>query len=172
MWNQAYFWITWIGVAIFMEFWAMFLHGVLWHGPWWPTHKSHHTPRFGRFELNDLFAVFHATLAIGLIVYGFEAPPSLSAHLCIAVGFGMTTFGVAYFIVHDGFIHERLPVRFLERLPYLRRVRNAHRVHHRREHDAPFGLFLGEWELKRAKRLRLKRAQLSPRALKMSSPNR
>ena len=157
MWTEAYFWATWIGVACFMEFWAMILHGVLWHGPWWITHKSHHEEHEGRFELNDIFAVFHALLATGLIVYGFEAPPTLSAHLCIAAGFGMTTFGVAYFVVHDGFIHGRLPVAFLARSAYLRRVRNAHRVHHMRSHDAPYGLFLGEAEL-RFRRRRARRA--------------
>ena len=126
----------------------MILHGALWHGPWWLTHKSHHSPKSGRLELNDIFAVFHAVLAAGLIIYGSEAPPTLSAHLCSAAGFGMTTFGIAYFVVHDGFIHGRLPVQFLARFAYLRRVRNAHRVHHKRQHDAPYGLFLGEWELR------------------------
>jgi beta-carotene 3-hydroxylase len=69
----------------------------------------------------------------------------------------MTTFGVAYFVVHDGFIHGRLPVAFLARSAYLRRVRNAHRVHHMRSHDAPYGLFLGEAEL-RFRRRRARRA--------------
>lgn len=151
MWSQLYFWATWVAVALFMEFWAMWLHGSLWHGPWWLTHRSHHRQREGLFEFNDIFAVFHACLATGLIIYGFEATPCVSSHLCIAIGFGMTTFGIAYFVVHDGFIHGRLPVGFLARFAYLRRVRNAHLVHHKRDHALPFGLFLGEWELRRAK---------------------
>ena len=148
MLSQPYFWITWVLVAIFMEFWAMFLHGVLWHGPWWLTHKSHHTVREGLFEFNDIFALFHALVATGLIIYGCEAPPTLSAHLCVATGFGMTTFGMAYFVVHDGFIHERLPIQFLSKFGFFRRLRNAHRVHHKRDHEHPYGLFLGEYELK------------------------
>ena len=139
MWTESYFWLTWLIVACFMEFWAMILHGVLWHGPWWVTHRSHHRPRIGLLEFNDIFALFHAILATGLIVYGFESGNFVSSHLCIAAGFGMTTFGMAYFIVHDGFIHERLPVTFLERFSYMRRIRNAHRVHHRREHEHPYG---------------------------------
>lgn len=148
MLSQPYFCITWVLVAIFMEFWAMFLHSILWHGPWWITHKSHHRAHEGVFEFNDIFAVFHAILATFLIIYGCEAPPALTSDLCVAIGFGMTTFGVAYFVVHDGFIHERLPVRFLSRFAFLRRVRNAHRVHHKRNHEHPYGLFLGEYELR------------------------
>ena len=161
MFLNPLFWLVWIAVAVFMEFWAMFLHGQLWHGPLWITHRSHHRPRRGYFEFNDVFAVFHASLAIFLIVYGFEAGPGLGHELMIAAGFGMTTFGMAYFVVHDGFIHERLPVKFLAKSAYLRRVRNAHRVHHNRDHEGPYGLFLGEWELRRFNRQRKQRARLS-----------
>ena len=129
----------------------MLVHGRLWHRRLWWGHRSHHEPRPGYFELNDVFAVFHAGLAIFLIVYGFEAGPGHD--LMIASGFGMTTFGISYFIVHDGFIHGRLPVEFLAKFSYLRRVRNAHKVHHRRDHAAPYGLFLGEWELRRLKKV-------------------
>ena len=154
MWSQPYFWITWLLVACFMEFWAMFLHGILWHGPWWLTHRSHHRESDGFFEFNDIFSIIHAAIATGLIIYGFESGNYLSSHLCIAVGFGMTTFGIAYFIVHDGFIHQRLPVSKLSKIPYLRRVRNAHLVHHKEDHHLPYGLFLGEYELRWAKKLR------------------
>ncbi|MEE2786747.1 MAG: sterol desaturase family protein [Myxococcota bacterium] len=152
--SDPIFWLIWVASAALMEWWSMVVHGRVWHRRLWWGHKSHHRPRSGVFELNDIFAVFHAALAIFLIVYGFEAGPGLE--YMIAFGFGMTTFGIAYFIVHDGFIHERLPVSFLAKSAYLRRVRNAHRVHHRRDHDGPYGLFLGEWELRRAKRRRLK----------------
>ena len=152
MFTNPIFWIVWVGVAVAMEFWSMLVHNRLWHNSLWWGHKSHHTPRTGYFELNDIFAVFHAGLAIFLIVYGFEAGPGLGYELMIASGFGMTTFGISYFIVHDGFIHGRLPVKFLERSSYFRKVRNAHKVHHMRDHDAPYGLFLGEWELRRIKR--------------------
>jgi len=156
--SNPLFWIVWIGVAVFMEFWAMFLHGQLWHRVLWITHRSHHVPREGRFELNDVFAVFHASIAIFLIVYGCEAGPGLGHEMMVAVGFGMTTFGMSYFLVHDGFIHERLPVQFLAKIPYLRRVRNAHRVHHNRHHEGPYGLFLGEWELRWSHRRRREEA--------------
>lgn len=150
MWTDPLFWAVVALVAIAMEFWAMFLHGRLWHGVLWPTHASHHRPRAGRFEFNDIFAVFHAGVAMALIIYGFESSHGRVSELMIAAGFGMSAFGMAYFTVHDGFIHGRLPVGFLSRFAYFRRVRNAHRVHHRDEHVGPYGLFLGEWELRRA----------------------
>ena len=159
MWTNPCFWLTWIGVAVFMEFWAMFLHGRLWHGVLWFSHRSHHEPKTGFLEFNDIFAAFHAALAIFLIVYGFEAGPSFWHEISIAAGFGMTTFGMAYFLVHDGFIHGRLPVDFLARSPYMRRLRNSHRVHHLRDHQGPYGLFLGEWELRRAHKLRRRKAR-------------
>ncbi|KAF9601659.1 hypothetical protein IFM89_021181, partial [Coptis chinensis] len=48
-----------VGAAVGMEFWARWAR--------W----SHHKPREGAFELNDVFAIINAVLAIGLINYGF-----------------------------------------------------------------------------------------------------
>lgn len=149
MMHDPLFWLVLVGFAIGMEFWAMLLHGRLWHGPWWPAHKSHHTPRTGPFEANDVFAALHASIAICLIVGGLERQLGAHSHLFVAAGYGMTLFGVSYFVVHDGLIHGRLPVAFLGRVRWLRRVRNAHQVHHRLD-AAPYGLFLGQWELRRS----------------------
>lgn len=151
MWTDPLFWLVMISAAVAMEFWAMFMHGKLWHGVLWWGHESHHVEREGWWERNDIFAVFHASIAIFLIVFGFESGYGRASDLMIAFGFGMTAFGMAYFVVHDGFIHGRLPVEFLARFSYFRRVRNAHKVHHRADHIGPYGLFLGEWELRRAK---------------------
>ena len=162
MWSNPWFWAVLLTVAAAMEFWAMFVHEKLWHGSLWWGHRSHHRPNHGMFELNDLFSGFHAALAIGLIALGTEGPPELE--LLAAIGFGMTAFGVSYFVVHDGFIHGRLPVEFLAKFGYFRRLRNAHKVHHLKDHEGPFGLFLGEWELRRNKTLR-QRAALVEREL-------
>ena len=147
--SDPLFWLVLCTAAFVMEFWAMLLHGRLWHGPWWPAHKSHHTPRTGLWEANDVFAAMHASVAIALIVAGLEHKLGAHSHLFVAAGYGMTAFGIAYFVVHDGLIHGRLPVAFLGRIPWLRRVRNAHLVHHRLD-AAPYGLFLGPRELRRA----------------------
>jgi beta-carotene 3-hydroxylase len=52
----------------------------------------------------------------------------------------MTAFGLAYAVVHDGFVHGRLPVGVLGRVPYFRRLREAHLAHHR-SNGGPYGLF-------------------------------
>lgn len=151
MWTDWRFWCVAAAVAVAMEFWAMLLHGRLWHGVLWLAHRSHHTPRRGWFEANDAFAVLHAVLAMALIIGGLERLHGTTQWLAVAVGVGMSMFGMAYFTVHDGLIHGRLPVQFLSRFDWVRRVRNAHLVHHHRDAE-PYGLFLGQWELQRALR--------------------
>ncbi len=137
-------------VAATMEPWARLLHGRVWHHALWGVHRSHHTRRAGRFEKNDALSAFHAPIATAAIMVGCNLH-GIAAALCLGAGSGMTLFGVAYVVVHDGLVHGRLPVSFLLRVPYLRRVRDAHAVHHARG-GAPFGLFLGPQELMRAPR--------------------
>lgn len=150
IWTHPLFWAIAATVAALMELWAMLLHGRLWHGPLWITHRSHHTPRKGWFEFNDIFAVFHAAIAIALIIGGLEGLTGMAQLVSVAIGVGMTAFGLAYFAIHDGLIHGRLPVEGLARFAWLRRIRNAHRVHHAKDAE-PYGLFLGTWELKRVR---------------------
>ncbi|GFZ01112.1 beta-carotene hydroxylase 2 [Actinidia rufa] len=45
-----------VGAAVGMEFWARWAHRALWHASLWNMHESHHKPREGPFELNDVFA--------------------------------------------------------------------------------------------------------------------
>jgi hypothetical protein len=54
-----------------MEFWARWAHRALWHASLWHMHESHHRPRDGPFELNDVFAIINAVPAMSLIAYGF-----------------------------------------------------------------------------------------------------
>jgi beta-carotene 3-hydroxylase len=44
-----------------MEMYARFAHKVLWHDfePGWALHKSHHMPRTGPFEANDIYAIIN-----------------------------------------------------------------------------------------------------------------
>ncbi|XP_023635435.1 beta-carotene 3-hydroxylase 1, chloroplastic isoform X2 [Capsella rubella] len=60
-----------VGAAVGMEFWARWAHRALWHASLWNMHESHHKPREGAFELNDVFAIVNAVPAIGLLSYGF-----------------------------------------------------------------------------------------------------
>jgi beta-carotene 3-hydroxylase len=46
------------------------------------------------------------------------------------IGAGMTLYGALYFFVHDGLVHQRWPWRWVPRSGYLKRLYQAHRLHH------------------------------------------
>ncbi|KAK1576738.1 hypothetical protein Q3G72_016108 [Acer saccharum] len=136
-----------VGAAVGMEFWARWAHRALWHASLWDMHESHHRPREGPFELNDVFAIINAVPAISLLSYGFFHK-GLVPGLCFGAGLGITVFGMAYMFVHDGLVHKRFPVGPIANVPYLRRVAAAHQLHHSDKFNGvPYGLFLGPKEL-------------------------
>ncbi len=137
-------------IAAAMEPWARILHGGVWHSALWSIHRSHHEPRHGRFERNDALSAIHAPVAMVLIIVGARLPRALPSALCLGVGAGMTAFGLAYVLVHDGLVHGRLPVARLLRGRWLREVRRAHVVHHTLG-GVPYGLFRGPAELSHAR---------------------
>ncbi|XP_042375786.1 beta-carotene hydroxylase 2, chloroplastic-like isoform X2 [Zingiber officinale] len=136
-----------VGAAVGMELWARWAHRALWHASLWPMHESHHRPRDGPFELNDVFAVINAVPAISLMAYGL-LHRGLFPGLCFGAGLGFTLFGIAYMFVHDGLVHRRFPVGPIANVPYFRRVAAAHQIHHTHKFGGvPYGLFLGPKEL-------------------------
>ncbi|XP_002985535.2 beta-carotene hydroxylase 2, chloroplastic [Selaginella moellendorffii] len=136
-----------LGAAVGMEFWARWAHKALWHSCLWSMHKSHHLPRQGPFEVNDVFAIVNAVPAIALMSYGFSHEGLLPG-LCFGAGLGITIFGMAYMFVHDGLVHQRFSVGPLADVPYFRKVAAAHQIHHANLFDGvPYGLFLGLKEL-------------------------
>lgn len=136
-----------VGAAVGMEFWARWAHRALWHASLWHMHESHHRPREGPFELNDVFAITNAVPAIALLSYGFFNK-GLVPGLCFGAGLGITVFGMAYMFVHDGLVHKRFPVGPIANVPYFRRVAAAHQLHHSDKFNGvPYGLFLGPKEV-------------------------
>lgn len=136
-----------VGAAVGMEFWARWAHEALWHASLWHMHESHHKPREGPFELNDIFAIINAVPAIALLNFGFFHK-GLIPGLCFGAGLGITVFGMAYMFVHDGLVHKRFPVGPIANVPYFRRVAAAHQLHHSDKFEGvPYGLFLGPKEL-------------------------
>ena len=108
-----------------MEGVANLAHRYVMHGWLWSLHRSHHEPRVGTFERNDLFALFFAAPSILLIHLGAAGRP-----LLLAVGLGMTTYGALYALLHDGLVHRRFMRARTPRAAYLRRLVEAHRLHH------------------------------------------
>lgn len=132
-----------LATALAFELWASFVHERLWHGPLWALHEPHHRPGNRALNSNDLLSGSHAPPAallcflgsLGMVVHGHPA-----FHAGFGVGVGATAFGLAYFLVHDGFIHGRLPLAGLRRVPYFERIRRAHLVHHGTNAE-PYGMF-------------------------------
>lgn len=110
-----------------MEVFANAMHRWVMHGPGWLLHASHHRPRTGRFEWNDLYAVIFAVPSIVLIYGGVQAG---WGNLATAVGAGIAAYGAIYFGFHDVIVHRRLTHRFIPRSAYFKRIVQAHRLHH------------------------------------------
>lgn len=150
--------LIWLPVALLvacsMELWAGFLHEYFWHGVLWRVHRSHHRKRRGYFEANDALSALHAPIAVAFILYGCRGAEGALREVIFGVGIGMSLFGAAYFVMHDGLAHGRLPVQFLARVPLFARLRDAHRAHHGKGSAVPFGFFLGPQEIGRARRIR------------------
>lgn len=119
-----------LGTFIFMEGVAWFTHKYIMHGLLWHFHEDHHThEKEGFFEKNDFFFLIFACPGVALSFWGTVV--GLSAPW-FWIGLGITIYGFAYFIVHDVFIHQRF--KFLTRTnhPYLRAIRRAHKIHHKK----------------------------------------
>lgn len=142
------FWTTWIVTTIGMEFWSRFLHRQVWHRKLWFAHRSHHEPSSSFFEFNDIFSSLHAIIAMTLIIVTLEHFTEPWKSIGLGLGLGMTTFGISYFLIHDGYIHKRLPLQFLDRFSSLKKIKEAHYMHHQSDSGGPYGLFLGPHEKK------------------------
>lgn len=119
--------IIYIGTFAAMEAFAYVMHRWVMHGPGWYLHASHHRMRTGMFEWNDLYAVVFALPSIVLLYGGARAGWGAWA---TAMGTGIATYGAIYFGFHDVIVHQRLPYRIVPRSRYLRRIVQAHRLHH------------------------------------------
>jgi beta-carotene 3-hydroxylase len=115
-----------LGSFFLMEAVAWAAHKYIMHGWGWGWHRSHHAPaQDGVFEKNDRYAGVFAGLAIGLIYIGADGfGPTYW------IGFGMTAYGMAYFLFHDGLVHRRWAFRYAPQSGYLKRLVRAHRIHH------------------------------------------
>jgi beta-carotene 3-hydroxylase len=109
-----------------MEAVAIISHKYVMHGFLWSLHKSHHEPRTGPFERNDWFGVAGAVPSIILLLIGTH----YGLHMITAIGAGITLYGAIYFGLHDMLVHRRVKHRWNPQWGYLKRVVQAHRLHH------------------------------------------
>lgn len=116
-----------VATIAFMEGVAYVAHRWIMHGPGWFLHKSHHEPRTGNWELNDLYAVIFALPSIVLLLGGVQLGwwPGFTW-----IGAGIAAYGAIYFGFHDVIVHRRLSHRYVPRSAYMKRIVQAHRLHH------------------------------------------
>lgn len=108
------------------------------HGWAWSWHRSHHQRTGGTFEANDLFPVVFATITVAAMAAGAAVEPLAPL---LWVGSGVTAYGAAYLIVHDLYIHQRLGTLPGSGSRLIRRLADAHSIHHRFGRE-PYGFLL------------------------------
>jgi beta-carotene 3-hydroxylase len=111
-------------------------HRWVMHGLLRRLHQSHHRPAVRRLEANDAFPVMFAAIVCAGLWVGFHVDALADL---VALGIGITSYGVVYAIVHDGYIHGRLRLFGSHRFAVLDRLADAHRVHHLYSR-APYGM--------------------------------
>ena len=122
--------LLFVGTILLMELVAYAAHRWVMHGPGWFLHESHHRERSGLFELNDLYALIFAIPSIVLLFGGVRLD---WGDWAAWVGAGIAAYGAIYFGFHDVVVHQRIPHRYLPRSNYMKRIVQAHRLHHATE---------------------------------------
>lgn len=117
-----------LGAFIGMEGVAWFTHKFIMHGLFWRLHKDHHKKESsGFFEHNDFFFLIFALPGITGLFFGMQS----HYNFLFWIGLGITLYGMAYFLVHDIFIHQRFKIFRNADNPYFKAIRRAHKVHHK-----------------------------------------
>ena len=120
--------VLFVLTVAFMEGFAYVMHRWVMHGRLgWTLHRSHHRPRAGRFELNDLYGVIFALPSIFLLYQGVQGDWGAWAAW---VGAGIAAYGAIYVGFHDVIVHRRVAHRIVPRSAYFKRIVQAHRLHH------------------------------------------
>jgi len=111
-----------------MEAVAWLAHKYIMHGILWRLHKDHHKKESkGFLEHNDFFFLIFATPGIACLIFGRRD----NYDFLFWIGAGITLYGIAYFLVHDIFIHQRIKVFPNSKNVYFTAIRKAHKIHHK-----------------------------------------
>ena len=149
-----------VATFFFMEFMAWFTHKYVMHGFLWVLHKDHHVHEEGFFEKNDAFFLIFAVPSFILFWIGASAGFDFK----FWIGLGILIYGIAYFFVHDIFIHQRFKILRYTNNTYFRALRKAHKVHHKHlvaQNGECFGMLVVPFKY-------FKEAQRSSKAAKVS----
>jgi len=131
--------VVFIATFLGMEFMAWFTHKYVMHGFLWVLHKDHHfKDHKSWWERNDLFFVFYAVVSMYFFMIA-------EFQFAVAIGAGIAGYGLAYFLVHDIFIHQRFKLFRKANHWYAKGIRRAHKIHHKhlgKEDSECFGMLI------------------------------
>ena len=116
-----------LATIAFMEGVAYVAHRWIMHGFGWFLHKSHHEARTGFWELNDLYFVMFAAPSIALLMGGLSG---YWGEWATWIGAGIAAYGTIYLGFHDIIVHKRWDSGYVTRWSYMKRIVQAHRIHH------------------------------------------
>ncbi len=129
-----------LGAFAGMEAVAWLAHKYIMHGILWKLHKDHHKKESeGFIEHNDFFFLIFALPGIASLFFGMRN----NYNFLFWIGVGITLYGVAYFLIHDIFIHQRFRIFRNSNNAYLKAIRRAHKMHHKhlsKEEGECFGM--------------------------------
>lgn len=129
-----------VATFIAMEGVAWFTHKYIMHGILWILHKDHHKKTSkGFFEDNDFFFLIFALPGIAGLYFGMRN----DYNFLFWIGLGITLYGLAYFFVHDIFIHQRFKFFRNVENEYFKAIRRGHKMHHKhltKEDGESFGM--------------------------------
>nr|WP_321407361.1 sterol desaturase family protein [uncultured Carboxylicivirga sp.] len=113
---------------LLMEGITWFTHKYIMHGFLWVLHEDHHDLLHETtFEKNDSFFIIFATPSILLFYFGFN--PVLN--FMFFIGLGIFFYGIAYFLIHDVYIHHRFNWMKNVEHTYFKGLWLAHKSHHK-----------------------------------------
>ena len=121
-------------------------HKFVMHGFLWNLHQDHHLPNKNSFfERNDVFFLIYAIPSWLCIMLG----SMFVLWWVMYIGFGILAYGIAYFLVHEVFIHQRFKWFKNSETVYLKAIRRAHKIHHKhigKEQGECFGMLIVPWK--------------------------
>ena len=111
-----------------MEITAWFTHKYIMHGLMWYFHRDHHDhSNVGIFEKNDSFFLIFAVPSWLCMMFGAMQGFNYKFY----IGIGILVYGIAYFIVHEVIIHQRLKWFSKSNNWYVKGLIRAHKIHHK-----------------------------------------
>jgi len=119
--------LLFLATVAVMEGVAYVAHRWIMHGPGWFLHESHHRARTGFWELNDWYFVIFAAPSIALLIGGTAG---YWGSWAIWIGAGIAAYGAIYLGFHDVIVHKRYDSGYVPRWSYMKRIVQAHRIHH------------------------------------------